>query len=138
MRQLVEMNPHSRKPLRLLGIAALVGIVGLFFAYRTWERQQMLRQALAWARLAPLPASSQGFTIAKEGSMFTRAFRISFTAPVADVERWLNDSPGPRENTPEQTSATARRFLISPGGGAQHAEVTIENSGAVRIDVYWS
>jgi hypothetical protein len=99
----------------------------------------MLRATLTWGRLAPLPASAQDFTVVKEGNMFTRAFRVSFSASLPDVERWLHESPGTREVTPERPSPTSRRFLISPGGGAQHAEVTVEDGlGTVSIYVYWS
>lgn len=133
------MNPRTRKRLRLLAIAGVVCFVGLVVAYRIWDRQEMLRVTLIWGRLAPLPVTARDFTIIKEGSMFTRAFRASFTAPVADVERWLRESPGTRDVTPERLSSTTRRFLIWPGGGAQHAEVTIDDgSGVVRIYVYWS
>jgi hypothetical protein len=131
------MNPRTRKRLQILGIVGVVCIVGLFFAYRAWDRHEMLRVTLIWGRLAPLPPSAQNFTITKEGSMFTRAFRASFTAPATDVDRWLRESPGTRDVTPEKTSPTARRFLMSPGDGAEHAEVTVDDSGAVRIYVYW-
>jgi len=99
----------------------------------------MLRVMLIWARLAPLPASARDFTIAKEGGIFTRGFRASFSAPPAEIELWLRESPGTRDLTPERPSPTTRRFLISPEGGAQHAEVTVEDSsGGVRIYVFWS
>ena len=133
------MNQQTRKRLQILGIAGVISIVGLFFAYRAWDRHEMLRVTLIWGRLAPLPASAQDFTISKEGTMFTRAFRASFAAPTADIARWLRNSPGTRDLTPEKPSPTTRRFLISPGGGAQHAEVTVDDSsGIVSIYVYWS
>ena len=71
--------------------------------------------------------------------MFTRAFRASFSAPIEDVEQWLRESPGTREATLERPSPSTRRFLIRPGGGAQWAEVTVDDSsGEVRIYVCWS
>lgn len=140
------MSPQTRKRLLLLGMAGvLCCTIGLFFAYRAWdayrarERQEMLRVTLIWGRLAPLPKTARDFTITKEGSMFTRSFRASFTAPVADVERWLHESPGTRDVTPSSPSPSVRHFDIAPGDGAQHAEVTFdESSGVVRIYVFWS
>lgn len=133
------MTSRRLKRLQFLGVAGLVCVGGLFLAYRAWDKREMLRVTLVWGRLAPLPASAEHFTIAKEGSMFSRAFRASFSAPIADVERWLRESPGTRDVTPERPSPTVRRFLISPGAGAQHAEVTVdESAGTVRIYVYWS
>src|SRR4051794_32265324 len=102
------MNHRTRKRLQIFGIAGLVCIVGLFFAYRAWDRHEMLRVTLIWGRLAPLPTPAQNFTITKDGSVFTRAFRASFTAPVAVVERWLHESPGTRDVTPERPSPQVR------------------------------
>lgn len=70
--------------------------------------------------------------------MFTRSFRASFNAPMADVERWLRESPGTREVVAEQVSPTVRYFSIKPGGGAIGAEVTVKDSGDVEIYVSWS
>jgi len=117
----------------------LLALVAALLGYRAWDRSEMLRLTLDWGRLAPLPESKQDFTIATEGGLFTRAFRTSFSAPMADVERWLHDSPGTRDVTPERPSPTSRKYLIVPGGGAEHAEVNVDEScGAVRIYVYWS
>lgn len=132
------MNPRAKKLVRF-GIAGVICAFALFVAYRVWDRQQMVRATREWARLSPFPASAQHFSVQSEGSMFSRAFRVSFTAPVSDIDGWLRESPGTREITPERPSPTTRRFLISPGGGAQHAEVTVDNrTGLVRVYVYWS
>lgn len=132
------MKHPTRKRLELLGIAGVICIVGLFCACGVADRDEMLRLTLIWGRLAPLPATAQNFTITEEGNMFTRSFRASFIAPVADVERWLRESPG----TLSHQRDLHRRLggsLISPGDGAQHAEVTVDDSsGAVRIYVSWS
>lgn len=131
-----------RKRLHPAGVVALLCIIGLFFACGVWEtrdKNEMLRITLDWGRLASPPKSAQNLIVATEGSMFTRAFRASFSAPLVDIDRWLRESPGTRDVTPERPSPTRRRFLISPGGGAQHAEVTVEDSsGRVAIYVYWS
>jgi hypothetical protein len=71
--------------------------------------------------------------------MFTRSFRVSFSAPAADIERWLQASPGTSEATPDRLSPGKRHFLIMPGGGAGHAELTVDDeTGTVSIYVYWS
>jgi hypothetical protein len=133
------MKPATRKRLQILGIAGVICMAGIFFGYRAWDRQEMLRVTLRWARLAPLPGSAQNLIVGKEGSTLTRAFRASFSASLADVERWLRESPGTSEAKPENISPTMRRFLIRPGEGAQHAEVIVDDeSGVVTIYVYWS
>ena len=71
--------------------------------------------------------------------MFTRAFRASFVAPAADIEQWLQQSPGTREALPATPSPGVRHFEIAPGGGAQHAEATVDDTQhKVSIYVYWS
>jgi len=129
------MNPRIRKYLQVLGILGVVCIIALFIAYRAWNRHEMLRATLFWGRLAPLPPSAQNVTVTKAGDILSRVFRASFTAPVADVDRWLRESPGTRTVTPERTLPTVRRFLIFSSNGA-NAEVTVDDLGEVWIDVY--
>lgn len=70
--------------------------------------------------------------------MFTLAFRICFVASASDIQRWLAESPGTCSILPE-TNGNIQRYGITPGGGAQHAELTVDlESGEVRIYVYWS
>ena len=86
---------------------------------------------LAWAWSSGSSPSSSGAAGA------SGAFDLS--APAADIERWLKDSPGTREATPDSPSPGKRHFLIKPGGGAQHAEVNVDDeAGTVSIFVYWS
>ena len=117
----------------------LAAAAGAVLGYRFWHLGEMLRATLDWGRLAPLPASTHDFIITAEGSMFTRAFLASFAAPIADVDDWLRDSPGTHGVIPERPLPASRRYLIVPGGGAAHADVTVEEiSGLVQIYVYWS
>ena len=103
------------------------------------NRVSAIEAALTWGRLAPFPASAQQFVVSTQGSVFTRAFRASFIAPAADIEKWLQQSPGTREASPETPSPRVRHFQIIPGGGAQHAEVTVDDTQhRVSIYVYWS
>ena len=83
----------NRSKPKFLGIAGLLFIIFLF-AFRAWDKHEMVRVTRIWGRLAPLPLSTRNYTAIKEGNMFTRAFRISFTAPVSGVERWLRDRSG--------------------------------------------
>ncbi len=103
------------------------------------NRRQQLEIPLVWARLAPYPKSARDLRASTSGGMFTREFRVSFSAPAPDIERWLEASPGTRDITPHIPSPGKRHFAISPGVGAQHAEVTVDDTaGLVSIRVYWS
>ena len=71
--------------------------------------------------------------------MFSRGFRVSFVAPAAEIDQWLQQSPGTREAIPSSPSPGTRHYRIAPGGGAQHAEVTVDDTQhRVSIYVYWS
>jgi hypothetical protein len=71
--------------------------------------------------------------------MFTRTFRVSFDAPAAEIDRWLQQSPGTREAAPSSPSPGVRHFQIEPGEGASNAEVTVDDQAhSVLIYVYWS
>ncbi len=134
------MTTRARRRLvAVLAFAVAVLAAGGFAGYQAWNRRTMLRTTLAWARLAPLPPSCRNFTISTGGSMFTRSFRASFVAPPPDIARWLLESPGTRGVEPERPDSLTRYFRIAPGGGAQFAEVTVDDrTGAVLIRVYWS
>jgi hypothetical protein len=99
-----------------------------------------LRVAREWARLAPLPAVRTVCDAHAKGNAFTRSFRVVFVAPAAEVQRWVDDSPGLR-GTVWPLPARAHT-VIAPGGGAQWAEASFEpaDGGGVRVEVYtyWS
>jgi len=63
---------------------------------------------------------------------------VEFDAPPADVEAWLAASPGIPGAAMTRTGKY-RHYQITPGGGAQFAELTFdESTGHVRVHVYWS
>jgi hypothetical protein len=119
-------------------VAATVVIAALV-AFRLFHRHSMIDSTREWARLAPIPADAEDFAIEARGSMFTREFRASFRATGDSIARWLQDSPGTREATRTRTSQGRWTYSIRPGGGAQFAEVTVDDqTGVVTIRVYWS
>jgi hypothetical protein len=126
-------------------IGAVVGFFGIFIFVFSGEsgtplfKQSAISATLKWGRLAPFPSTAEQFSITTEGNMFTRAFRASFTAPPSDIEQWLQQSPGTREVSPTTPSPGIRRFQIVPGGGAQLAEITVDDTkNRVFIYVAWS
>jgi hypothetical protein len=128
-----------------IGVLAFVGLTTLvLYVFRGEFREvtddpSAIRCTLEWGRLAPLPGSASEFTMMTGGSMFTREFRASFAAPAGDIERWLEESPGTRAARDTTPSAGVRHFEIAPGGGAQHAEVNVDDlRHRVSIYVYWS
>jgi hypothetical protein len=99
----------------------------------------MIDTTRTWARLAPIPAEAADFTIKAEGNMFTRRFRASFRASPGVIQKWLSNSPGTKDAEPSHSNPTLRKFDIAPGGGANQAEVTVNDEfGLVTIYVEWS
>ena len=94
---------------------------------------------LEWGRLSSFPASATNVTIKSEGNLFTRGFHASFTAPKQDIESWVKNSPGLNESTPDKLSDNKLQYIVTPGGGANRAEVMIDyGSNRVEIYVSWS
>jgi hypothetical protein len=126
-------------------IAAVLGFFGTIIFVFSGEsgtplfKQSAISATLKWGRLAPFPSTAEQFSITTEGNMFTRAFHASFTAPPSDIEQWLRESPGTREVSPTTPSPGIRRFQIVPGGGAQRAEVIVDDTeNRVSVYVCWS
>jgi hypothetical protein len=124
-------------------------VVAIFFGLITnvlfgrpvtpWDKKSALDSTVEWARLSSFPVSAEQFSITTEGNMFTRGFHVSFTAQPSDIEQWLQQSPGTRETSPTTPSPGIRHFKIAPGGGAQRAEVTVDDTTKrVFIYVAWS
>lgn len=131
MRRLIK---HSLRVVTIVAIA-LVLAYGIF-SYL--NRRSAINATLEWGRLAPFPESAQNFVITPVGNMFTRSFRVSFSAPAGDINRWVDESPGLRETQPVR-EGSLRKYRIKPGSGAQYAEVVIDDSNhQVRVYVAWS
>jgi len=102
-------------------------------------KSSALSTTYEWARLEPIPESAKDISVESVGSMFSREFRISFSAPVADVNSWLQASSGTNEANPKLRDDGSRVYDVKPGGGAQFAKVIVSKDGTkVRIRTYWS
>jgi len=105
---------------------------------READKTSGINATLEWGRLAPFPKSARDLVVTKTGNIFTRGFRVSFSAPKEDIARWAEESPGLTETQPEK-EGSQRKYEIKPGGGAQHAEVVIDDStDKVQVYVFWS
>ena len=127
----------------VFGGAFVLGVAWLAYSFLSPDSARNRGAALdatrEWGRLDPLPPSAQQLTITTHGSIFTSEFRTSFVAPPEDIEAWLENSPGTREAVMTRLSPGVRHFKITPGGGAEFAEVIVDDSiHRVSIRVYWS
>ncbi len=128
----------------VLGTLLYVGIkAGSNYLNRRVDEESAIETTLEWGKLAAFPESARNLKVTSEGSMFTRAFRITFRAPMEDIEDWIESSPGLRGTEPEIIGKSTKKYLIKPGGGAEYAEVVIETrgngtTGLVKVHTYWS
>jgi hypothetical protein len=105
----------------------------------TAKQNEMEQITLEWARLAPFPQKAKNFNIYTEGSAFTRTFKGSFNCSEDEMESWVELSPGLQDAEIEDMSDTIKKYIISPGGGANYAEVVIDYAiGSVEFKVSWS
>ncbi len=141
------MHPRTKRILRIVGYVLVLGAGAavwlgymLFSPESLWNRASTIRCTLEWGRLAPFPASARNLTITTSGSMFTRSFHVSFTAPADEIELWLEQSPGIRGLGPPSYPPGVREFEIRPGGGgAIGGGVSVDDTDhSVSIDVSWS
>ena len=92
-----------------------------------------------WARVSAFPVDAKDLHVDIAGGMFSREFRVSWTAPTSEIEQWLKQSPGTSHATPVTLKIHQRHYAIAPGAGAQFAEVLVDDlENSVEIHVYWS
>jgi hypothetical protein len=140
------MTTRTKRVLLAVGSVLVFGGAGLMWLAYSFlspdssrNRASAIDCTLEWGRLAPLPPSAQQLTVTTHGSMFSREFRTNFVAPPEDIEEWVQCSPGTREAVVTTPSPGVRHFQIKPGGGAEFAEVTVDDTQhSVSIRVYWS
>ena len=103
------------------------------------RKTEMAEITVRWGRLAPFPDEAENFAIYTEGSFLTRTFKGSFTASQDVITSWVEQSPGLQDATVEMMSEKKARYIVSPSGGANYAEVVIDyESGKVEFVVSWS
>jgi hypothetical protein len=130
-------------------IGAIIILMGIFVFLLTTQndranrnpakKAEMKQITVEWARLAPFPEEADNFNIHTEGSAFTRTFKGSFTASEEIIKSWVQQSPGLQDAKIEEMSETKKRYIISPGGGANYAEVVIDyETGKIEFSVSWS
>ena len=117
-----------------VGLAVLA--VGLTLFVK--NRQSAIDTAIEWARLQPPPVSSLRVNVDTSGSMFSREIQLSFRADRDQLHRWLLESDG-ISDAKVSTKGSVTLYDIRPGGGAQFAEVRVdESTGHVIVRTYWS
>jgi len=140
----------SKSTLVVAGLGAgcllMVALLAVFLFGSNWldnhnpaKQDEMVNIVLTWGRLSPFPQNAANITVQTEGNSFTRSFRASFSAPKQDIKTWLDDSPGTRETRPQTMPDGHLKYVITPGAGANRAEVIVDfESNTVEIYVSWS
>ncbi len=124
----------------LFGVCTVSVIAYSLLSHRSSHNQASAMECvLLWGQLAPFPKSAQEVMVTPSGSPLTRTFHATFMAAPKDIEDWLTRSSGIRSAERSTPAPGIRHFKITPGGGAQHAEATIDdNTHRIKIVVDWS
>lgn len=131
------MTMKSKKTYAIFGFIILI-IAFSVILYKQHDRKEIIRITQEWANLTSFPENAKIISAEKLGSMFTREFRVKFTAPEKDIRKWLSDSPGTSQATPD-INGGIEKYSIKPAGGAQFAEVIYNiKTNEIYIRVYWS
>jgi hypothetical protein len=119
-------------------IIAVSIVLFMTFANGCVFKESAIETTLEWARLATLPVSKSQVDVEVTGSIFTRGFRVAFSAAPDPLESWLSASEGIAD-AEIYREGDFTRYKISPGGGAMFAEVRVNrNTGDVYIRTYRS
>ena len=105
--EMVQFPPgrHVNALTRGLWVTGALLLIAAISALYLWhERRQRFEIPLEWARLAPYPKTARNLSASTSGTVFTRTFIVSFTAPAADIQGWLDASPGTCGLVPEKPS----------------------------------
>lgn len=132
-----QKKPRIAFALLLIVFLSTISAAGYFFI-QSANYHTAIETTKEWARLNEFPENATNLTVDRDGSLFTVEFVVEFRAPLADIEKWLQESPGTTSVAPTVLDGV-RRYPINPGGGAQFAELEVnEKTGHVRIRTYWS
>ena len=125
----------------ILRTPIIIVIVAIFAATATScgpHKQSAIDTSIEWARLAPLPVPTRDVAVEILGSPFTREFRLSFHLSETQLEQWLSDCEG-ISDAEIFLKGEVTTYSIRPGGGAQFAEVHVNQStGEVVVRTWWS
>lgn len=130
------------------GCLVVLFVIAVLVAGRIWlvldpnspqNKASAIECVCEWARLNPLPVPNSAVHVETKGGIFTREFIVTFHGDMKSILQWLNASPGTQNAYRDIHSLKYERMSISPGGGAQFAEITISEQGTkVVIRAYWS
>jgi hypothetical protein len=125
--------------LSCLVILVCSGIIGFitYDDFRFHSFSFISRAVRSYAQLAPFPASAQQFTSSSEGDdWFCGHYHISFVAPSADIDNWLQQSPGTYGVLPTARTPGVRDFWFRVEKDDVTADIRVDDTNhRVYIDV---
>ncbi|MFD1469529.1 hypothetical protein ACFQ48_14975 [Hymenobacter caeli] len=104
--------------------AALIAVFSFLFGR---SKQNKVEAALAYGRLAQLPAGAQNIHINTAGSLFSRTFWLTFTASDTAIYAWVRRSP---------SLAKKQTAHVSPAAPAADAPAWFATVTAGKEDVF--
>ncbi len=94
----------------------LVVLLGCgYFAYHRYQQREAISAALAYGRLAVLPAGVEAVQVDTEGGMFSRTFWLTFRANPATIRQWIARCPSLVKQQPSSLPAASVSVGAAPG-----------------------
>lgn len=81
-----------RKGFKIIAIIILVFGVS-FFGLKLFLRQDRIRCAIEYGRLADIPENANKIKVKTRGNIFSRTFYLSFQTTENDINTWIKNSP---------------------------------------------
>ena len=123
-----------------LGLLALLLSAG-YWLFARYQRREAIQSALAYGRLAALPATAREVDVDTGGSFFSRTFWLTFQASRADIEAWQRHSPGlagQRPTTePSFVRSTNAPGWFAPDQGRRAIILNIPQNHAALYGTVW-
>lgn len=135
------MKKNEKIIRRIFAIAAFVISVNtcvLVEHNRARSNDTTIQAACTVARLLPPPGRARNFVVEGSGTHVNRRYFITFDAPAAAIQTWLETSPGTSGVTPVSQPNGTLLYTITPERGGHSAEIILSpDRESVTLQTTW-
>jgi len=82
-----------------ISLIILLIITTLILGYKFYSRNESIKVAIEWGRLAEIPDNAKQIKVKSRGNIFSRTFYLSFKTTDAELKKWIKNSIDLEQNT---------------------------------------